>query len=193
MAFGPCLLTSRADYLAAGGHGVVRGEILDDVRLAQAYDRAGLPVTCAVGGRAVSMRSYPGGLRQLVSGWTKNIASGAAAAAPRASLATVLWICAHHAVAAAALLSLVGAALGRDLTAGSSLVWVLGWLVTSWQLRRLLRTAGTFRWWTWALFPVPLLAFDLVFARSALLTVVRRSVRWRGRAVDLDGPAREVG
>ena len=195
MAFGPCLLTSRHDHDAVGGHAVVRNEILDDVRLAQAYDRAGLPVTCAAGGPAVSMRSYPGGLAQLVSGWTKNIASGAAAAAPRASLATVLWISAHHAVAAGALLSAVGAVVGRDLAAGSAVVWVLGWLVTSWQLRTLLRRAGSFRWWTWLLFPVPLLAFDLVFARSALLTVVRRSVRWRGRTVDLrdDARARELG
>lgn len=191
MAFGPCLLTSREDYLAAGGHAAVRGEILDDVRLAQAYDRTGLPVTCAVGGDAVSMRSYPGGLRQLLAGWTKNIASGAAAAAPRASLATVLWICVHHAVAVGALLSMAGA----DLAAGSPFVWAFGWLVSAGQLRWLLRRAGSFRWWTWALFPAPLLAFDLVFARSAALTVVRRSVHWRGRAVALrsDDAAREVG
>ena len=190
MAFGPCLLTSREDYLAVGGHAVVRREILDDVRLAQAYDRAGLPVTCAVGGDAVSMRSYPGGPRQLLVGWTKNIASGAAAAPPRASLATVLWVCAHHAVAVGALLSVAGA----DLAAGSPLLWAIGWLLTSWQLRGLLRLAGSFRWWAWAIFPVPLLAFDLVFARSAALTVVRRSVRWRGRSVDLRGDhaAREV-
>lgn len=190
MAFGPCLLTSREDYLSVGGHAAVRGEILDDVRLAQAYDAAGLPVTCAVGGATVAMRSYPGGLRQLASGWTKNIASGAAAAAPRASLATVLWISAHHAVAVGALLSLAGS----DLAAGSPLVWALGWLATSLQLRWLLRLAGSFRWWTWVLFPVSLLAFDLVFARSAVLTVVRRSVRWRGRSVDLRSDAtRELG
>jgi 4,4'-diaponeurosporenoate glycosyltransferase len=82
MAFGPCLLTSRADYERAGGHAAVRGEILDDVQLAVAYHRAGLPVRCAVGGQSIRMRSYPGGLRQLVDGWTKNFASGASAADP---------------------------------------------------------------------------------------------------------------
>jgi 4,4'-diaponeurosporenoate glycosyltransferase len=56
------------------------------------------------------------------------------------------------------------------------------------HLRAVLHRAGTFRWWTWALFPVPLLAFDVVFARSAARTIVRRSVRWRGREVDLRGP-----
>jgi 4,4'-diaponeurosporenoate glycosyltransferase len=53
----------------------------------------------------------------------------------------------------------------------------------AWQLRWVLRRTGSFRWWTWVLFPVPLLAFDVIFARSAALTVVRRSVRWRGREV----------
>ena len=131
----------------------------------------------------------------LIQATVAALADGAAAADPRASLATVLWISVHHAVAAGVLLSLAGAIAGHDLAAGSAIVWVLGWLLTSWQLRRLQHRAGTFRWWTWALFPVPLLAFDLVFARSALLTVVRRSVRWRGRTVDLrdDARAREVG
>jgi len=53
MAFGPCLLTSRHDYASAGGHSMVLGEILDDVRLAQAYARVGIPVTGAVGVTAV--------------------------------------------------------------------------------------------------------------------------------------------
>ena len=179
MAFGPCLLTSRADYQLAGGHAAVRGEVLDDVRLARAYDAVGLPVTSFVGGDGVSMRSYPGGTAQLVSGWTKNIASGASAASPVASLATVLWICAHHVVALGAARAVV------DGPSTSTALWAVAWLVVALQLRWVLRTAGTFAWWTWLLFPLALLAFDLVFARSALLTVVRRSVRWRGRPVDL--------
>ncbi|MCK5891793.1 glycosyltransferase [Aeromicrobium sp.] len=193
MAFGPCLLTTRTDYQRVGGHATVRAEILDDVSLAVAYDDAGLPVTCALGGQAVTMRSYPGGLGQLVSGWTKNIASGAAACGLRAALATVLWISALHAVVVGTVLSLTGS----SLAAGAPLVWVAGWVGLALGLRGVLRHAGSFAWWTWAAFPLPLLFFDLVFARSAALTVVRRSVLWRGRPVDLrrdgapspDGPS----
>jgi 4,4'-diaponeurosporenoate glycosyltransferase len=187
MAFGPCLLTSRADYETAGGHEAVRGEILDDVQLAAAYDRAGLPVRCAVGGRTIRMRSYPGGLRQLVDGWTKNFASGASAAAPAPTLAAVAWISAHHAVAVGAALALVEAATGRgaSLTWGEPVLWAVAWAGLAAQLWWMLRRIGSFRWWTWALFPVCLLAFDVIFARSAALTLVRRTVRWRGRDVDL--------
>src|SRR3712207_1437904 len=187
MAFGPCLLTSRADYARRGGHAAVRAEILDDVQLAAAYTRAGLPVPCAVGGRSIRMRSYPGGIRQLAAGWTKNIASGASAAPPGPALASALWVSAHHAVAVGAVLALVEAVSGRSLpsTYGHPALWAVAWVGFAWQLRSILRRIGSFRWWTWALFPVPLLAFDLLFARSAALTVVRRSVRWRGRAVHL--------
>jgi 4,4'-diaponeurosporenoate glycosyltransferase len=187
MAFGPCLLTSRADHSAAGGHAAVRADILDDAALAAAYHRAGLPVWCAVGGDAVRMRSYPGGLRQLAAGWTKNIASGASAAAPSASAATVAWISAHHAVAVGALASLGTALAGRggSLVAGSPVLWALAYVGIALQLRWVLRRTGSFRWWAWALFPLTLLAFDVVFARSLALTAVRRSVPWRGRDVSL--------
>lgn len=187
MAFGPCLLTTRDDYRRAGGHEVVRGEILDDAALAAAYHRAGLPVRCFVGGEAVRMRSYPGGLGQLVAGWTKNIASGASDAAPSATAATVTWISAHHAVAVGALLSLLVAMVGRgsSLLVGSPVLWALAYVGVVLQLRWVLHRAGSFRWWAWALFPLPLLAFDLVFARSLALTAVRRSVTWRGRDVAL--------
>ena len=188
MAFGPCLLTSRAAYEHAGGHAAVRQEILDDVELAAAYHRAGLPVRCLVGGRAVRMRSYPGGIRQWADGWTKNFASGASSAAPGPGLGAVSWVSAHHAVAVGAALAAAEVVSGHDLAMahGEPRWWAVAWVVVAWQLRSVLRPLGSFRWWTWALFPVPLLAFDLVFARSLAATVVRRSVRWRGREVRLD-------
>ena len=172
MAFGPCLLTSRAEYERAGGHAAVRGAILDDVRLAAAYHRAGLPVRCAVGGPSVRMRSYPGGIRQLAHGWTKNVASGASAAAPGAALAAVLWVGAHHAVAVGAAAALAEAATGREtgVTYAHPALWVVAWAGVALQLGSILRRIGSFRWWTWALFPLPLLWFDLLFARSAGLT-----------------------
>jgi 4,4'-diaponeurosporenoate glycosyltransferase len=92
-------------------------------------------------------------------------------------------------VAVGALLALAGAASGADLQVarGDLALWMAAWVVVAVQLRSVLRRLGSFRWWAWLLFPVPLVAFDLVFARSAVRTVVRRSVRWRGREVRLDG------
>jgi 4,4'-diaponeurosporenoate glycosyltransferase len=74
---------------------------------------------------------------------------------------------------------------------GHPSVWLAAYAVIALQLRSILHAVGAFRWWTWALFPVPLLAFDAVFSRSAVLTLVRRSVRWRGREVRLEGRAED--
>ncbi len=191
-AYGPCLLTSRAAYERVGGHAAVRGEIVDDVQLAAAYDRAGLPVRCLAGGASVRMRSYPGGLRQLADGWTKNVASGASTAARLPTLGAIWWVCAHHAIGVGLVLAVVEASTGltAPLMYGSLGLWALAWPLFAVQLRAILRRTGSFSWWTWALFPLPLLAFDLVFARSLALTVVRRSVRWRGREVAIGAAGR---
>lgn len=196
MAFGPCLLTSRSDLATAGGHAAVRSAILDDAALAAAYHRAGLPVVCATGGASVRMRSYPEGVGQLAAGWTKNIASGASTAWLPAALGTGLFVSVHHAIAVGAMLTLLDATtgIGGTLVGGHAAVWVAAYVALAWQLRAVLRRLGSFCWWTWALTPVSLLAFDLLFARSAVLSGVRRSVTWRGRDVDLRGhdSAREV-
>ena len=184
MAFGPCLLTTRADYLLAGGHAGVRSAILDDAELAAAYGRAGLPVMCTIGGEAVRMRMYPRGLRQLVEGWTKNIASGATEAEPLSSIIAVAWVATHFAVAAGLLGLLVDLATGSRLPS-TAVALPVAYAVVAAEMRRHLMRIGTFRWWTWALFPVPLLVFGLIFARSLVLTRVLRSVRWKGRAIAL--------
>lgn len=189
MAFGPCLMTSRRDYERVGGHRLVRDAILDDVELAAGYARAGLPVRCFVGATGLRMRMYPGGLRQLVEGWTKNIAAGAGQAQPRAAAAAAAWVSCHFAVAVGLLLTIATTVTGVSLpAAGPWFVWVIGWVVLSCHFGALLRRIGSFRWWTWVLFPVPLLAFGLLFVRSVYLTHVRHAVRWRGRVVPVGGP-----
>ncbi|HSH58329.1 MAG TPA: glycosyltransferase family 2 protein, partial [Acidimicrobiales bacterium] len=77
-AFGPCLVCSREDYLCAGGHQAVAGEVVEDVALARQFAAAGLPVTCLGGEGTIRFRMYPGGPAHLVEGWTKNFAAGAA-------------------------------------------------------------------------------------------------------------------
>ncbi len=81
IANGQYVLARRAAYEAVGGHGAVRGEVVEDLRLAQEMTRAGgrLTVRGAVG--SFSTRMYTS-FRDLVAGWTKNVAVGASQAAP---------------------------------------------------------------------------------------------------------------
>jgi 4,4'-diaponeurosporenoate glycosyltransferase len=179
-AFGPCVMASAADYTAAGGHASVRGEVIDDVHLARRFAAVGRPVTAFAGDATVSFRMYPGGVRELVDGWTKSLAAGAGLVDPLAVAATVAWITACLAVGLAGLDALVHVGeIGR----GEAVRAVVAWAAVTVEVRWLSRRCGTFRWATAVLHPIPTLVFVGLFARSAWLTVVRGRVRWRGRMV----------
>lgn len=169
-AFGPCLATSVADYGRAGGHDAVRASVLDDVDLARAYRRAGLPVDVRGGRGVLSFRMYPTGLRALVDGFTKNLAGGAGSSGMVGTLLVAGWLAAC--VAPAVLATRVAPPVAVACYAAVALqVWA--------HVRRI----GTFGPVVAALYPLPLLLFLAVFARSLLLLVRRGRVRWKGRAV----------
>lgn len=183
-AFGPCLATSRADYLAVGGHAAVRGAVLEDVALARHYLDAGLPVRCLGGRGSVRFRMYPDGFAHLVEGWSKNIAAGAGSTPPMRAVLVFGWI-------TATLLVGYGAVRGvaTVLTGGvgpSAFTWVFyaAWVA---QLTVMLRALGNFGIATAAGFPVPAVAFVGIFVRSLVLTAVRGEVTWKGRSVPVRG------
>jgi hypothetical protein len=178
MAFGPCLLTTVTDYRAAGGHAAVRGEVVEDVHLARRYRARGLPVHCLGGGEVVCFRMYPGGVRQLVEGWTKNVASGAGLSPWWALIGTVAWVCSCVAAALTGTRATLDWVLG-----GGSAPWVavVAWAAVAVQLGWMLGRIGTWRVSTAVLFPIPLLAFLVVFFRSLAVTLVRGEVTWRSR------------
>lgn len=174
-AFGPVMVTSLADYDDVGGHDAVRSEVVEDLALAQRYRDAGRSVEVLEGGAAIRFRMYPGGVRQLVDGWTKNFATGAGSTRRWRLAAIVMWVT-----------SLGTAALALDDGLRGELDPVLGlglYLAFVMQLGWMFRQVGSFGPITALLFPIPLVGFVVVFLRSLWLTHVRHSVTWRGRAV----------
>lgn len=164
MAFGPCLLVGRNDYDTLGGHAhpEVRSLVAEDVALACRARRRELPTTILAGRHVVRVRMYPEGPRQLIEGWTKVLAYGAARTpAPLVAL-TALWVA-----------GATSAALGQAGTVGYA-AWVvqMGWM---------LRRAGRFGPLTALGYPAPLATFLALFARSWILRLRRRPPTWRGR------------
>jgi 4,4'-diaponeurosporenoate glycosyltransferase len=121
---------------------------------------------------------YPGGVRQLVDGWTKNIASGAGLSPWWALLGTVAWVCSCVAVALTGTRAALGWALGDG---PAPWVAVVAWAAVAVQLGWMLGRIGSWRVSTAVLFPVPLVAFLAVFFRSLAVTLVRGEVTWRSR------------
>jgi 4,4'-diaponeurosporenoate glycosyltransferase len=183
-AFGPCLYTSRVEYRRSGGHHAVRHEIVEDVALAHRFRDAGMAINCFTGGATVTYRMYDGPA-QLVEGWSKNIAVGAAGGYPLAVAGTCLWVV-GHVVAGSELVRLVATILRRRRPTATAL-FVAGATVV--HQRRLLRLIGSFRLVTALAFPVPLAFFVATFVHSIFLTVVRRRVTWKRRTISV-GDAR---
>lgn len=160
MAFGPVLAVDRATYERVGGHGhpTVRRTRVEDIALARAIGAAEI----FTGRPIVRFRMYPGGAKELLDGWTRNMSVGLAATPWWAALAVGAWVWS---------------------VAGGWLAWPWAYPLTAVQLWVLGRRVGSFRWITSALFPVATVVFVAVVARSVLLRAARRSVRWKGRAL----------
>ena len=166
-AFGPCLLTTADDYRRAGGHAAVRGAVLDDLALARRYRAAGSAVTIHGGRGTISFRMYPAGLGQLVEGFTKNFASAAGATHRWAAALITLWLAALCAPAVLA---------GTTPTIGAAC-----YVAAAVQMGVHLRRLGSFGTLSAALYPVALVVFVAVFARSLVVTLAFGRVRWKGR------------
>ena len=123
---------------------------------------------------------YPTGLGQLLEGWTKNLSGGAGLAPLLPTLGAVIWVAAGASVTASTF------AMAWQTGSSPARWWpLLGWAVLAIQTAWMLRRIGSFKWWAWAVFPVPLIGFLLIFLRSSLHRLGQRRVRWRGRDIDL--------
>lgn len=180
--FGPVICCTAADYRAIDGHRSVASAIAEDVELGHRFLAAGVAIRVVTGGSLVRFRMYPTGLRSMIEGWSKNMATGAASIALWRTLAVGWWIAALV-IASTQYVSAVGSVVLRgDLPAwDASFVVVASGAV----LGLLLAKVGSFRSWIVALYPVLVAFFVTVFVRSVWLTHVRRSVTWRGRTIDL--------
>jgi 4,4'-diaponeurosporenoate glycosyltransferase len=170
--FGQMLLVDRDSYRRVGGHEAVKGRTLENFFLAQQFRAGGIPTRSVTGRGVFSFRMYPGGLRELIAGWTKGFAAGAGQT-PRGTLFLVVaWM-----------IGLVFAPLGWLMTS-DGLRWGAMYLLCAAQVAWFGRQIGAFRWFTALLYPVPLVFFFAVFARSAMRS--GKSVSWKGREIRAD-------
>ncbi len=160
LAFGPVMALPLRRYRDVGGHGhaAVCGAVAEDVALARIVGASAV----YAGGPLAAFRMYPGGMRDLVDGWTRVVAAGVGAAPWWATAGTAAWI---WSVAAAPF---------------------VGWwayLLAALQIGLLARRAGRFSPVAAALYPIPLAVFVAIAVRSVVRRVAGRPVRWKGRAI----------
>jgi 4,4'-diaponeurosporenoate glycosyltransferase len=170
--FGPLLLIDRQSYRDCGGHTSVRDKVLENFRLAEHCREAGVPVRSTMGSDIISFRMYPGGMSDMIEGWTKGFASGAGRTPGRVMAWIIAW-----------LTGLMIIAIGLPAS-GFDWPWAALYLAATLQTGLFARRAGDFRWWLAPLFPLALVFFFGLFALSSSRS--GRPVTWKGRKIDAD-------
>ncbi|WP_454191537.1 glycosyltransferase [Paenibacillus sp. Marseille-Q7038] len=175
-AFGPCIVCSSDAYKESGGHELVKGEILDHHTLGKCFASLGYQVRNYIGISVLHFRMYPAGWNSLWRGWSKSMASGAAATRFRRLLLVILWIMGMI----SSFFLLIDSFSNEDFLFGSVI-----YVIFALEIAVLLRRVGNFRWWVWSIYPLPLLFFLVLFTRSILMTFVKKKVKWKDREIEL--------
>ncbi|MGY1691803.1 glycosyltransferase [Geodermatophilus sp. SYSU D01105] len=164
-ANGQFLVLRRTAYERAGGHGAVRGEVIEDVALARAVRRTGGRTAPVDGSRLAACRMYEG-WSALRAGYAKSLwasvgGSPVASAAAAAGLTAVAVLPALAALrgSRAGLLGYAAGVAGRAVSAA---------------------VTGSRVWPDSLAHPVSVLLFDALMA-SSLAARRRGTLAWRGR------------
>ena len=178
IANGQFIMVARAAYEAVGTHEAVRGEVAEDLALAQAFHATGRRVHFAFGERLMETRMYQG-LAHLIEGWSKNVYLGGRrsfpdepvlqALAPLALAGVMLFWLAPPMALAAALIGIAEGLLPAALLATG--LAALFWAVMSAAMR--------IPPWYGLAYPLGSLVFLYIVARSTWRGA--RRVEWRGR------------
>jgi len=176
VAFGPAMVSSRADYLRAGGHEAVADKVVEDWFLAHRYEQVGLPVSAWLGRDSIAYRMYPGGLADMVAGFDKNFATAAGEVRWPWMLAMLLWLSGLFWAAWCLPAALLGWPLVGTHAIGPNALIYGAFAV---QLLLLSRRVGRFHWIN-LIFPIPVLFFLGVFI-LAIFKLERGHVEWKGR------------
>lgn len=175
--YGPVILISRPDYAAINGHFPTRNSIVDDITMGKCLQKAGISYRLFLGDGDISFRMYGGGIRDLLQGWTKNIADGAYKTPFLLFFMVFVSVAACISVAIQLILALAWFDLQNILIYS---VLYLGWVA---GLRRASRKLGNFKRRTVLIYPLCLLFFLIVFFLSVFKRLFRMNVRWKGRNI----------
>lgn len=188
LAGGQFMLIRREAYEAIGGHAGVRDRIAEDVALGQGMVAAGRRIHLALAEDLIETRMYTS-FREIVAGWSKNLAAGARMASPRFLALAMPWVAAAAILAlwvlppvvlllATLFPSMLGDPAGTIRWAGgATAAGLFFWIVLRARYRAYPHYA--------LLYPVGATIVAWLFLRSGRLG---RRVSWKGRAYSPERP-----
>ncbi len=185
IANGQFILVRRDAYESIGGHRAVRGEVVEDLRLAQRFIRAGERTFMVHAENHMDTRMYRS-LGGILEGWTKNLAKGARAVVdpwlrPVIPWAIALWLVGFWVAPPLLLAGLLVTGGGGPLltwTLGTTALSILFWMLACRRFEVPMHYA--------VIYPVGAAITAGLFVRSALRG---GRVLWKGRHYG-EGPGR---
>ena len=184
IANGQFIAFTRAGYEAIGGHEAVRAEVVEDLRLAQRTVAAGRRMFIAWGDDLIATRMYRS-FRQIVEGWSKNLARGSRQSVDpwlRPLLPWMIalfligyWVAPPLALASRAFLPAVSLGWAASATAASLAFWICMYRTFSIPVTYAL------------LYPAGAAVTAVLFIRSAIRGP---RIHWKGRTYE-DGASAE--
>ena len=175
--YGPIVLLSQSDYAGIGGHESVKQCIVEDMALGERLKEKGVPYRLYVGDHEIAFRMYPGGIRSLLQGWTKNLIPGVTMTPIRLFLGVFLWVASMISVP----IHVITFGLAENwpwfiLYSILYLVWVVILFSLSKKLGQFFRLPIVF-------YPVLIVVYFAVLFVSVFKKLFGLSVVWKGRAI----------
>jgi len=177
--FGQVVVMERQYYLDSGGHDKVKGELLEDLAFGSALQKKGVGIHCLGGKSTISFRMYPNGIRELINGWSKGFAMGATKTPLPLLLLIIAWISGSLGTTRG-LIEVIVATNNVQIAIWGSL-YILYAARIYWMLVRI----GNFKFYTALFYPIPMAFFVVVFTYSFVRIFLVRSVKWKGREINL--------
>jgi 4,4'-diaponeurosporenoate glycosyltransferase len=181
---GPSLIIARGDYERLGGHGSVKGEVLENLALGQKARQAGISCQTFNGRDALYYRMYPGGLGDLFRGWSKAYFQGMARIPAKVLLLIVFWLVGLAHAARLLVFCLFAGATDPGLYAA---VYAL----FAGQTFFLFNEVGRFRALTALFYPIAFVYFLLIFIIFIAMKILGIKPGWKGRTVPGSTPGKK--
>ena len=177
--FGQVVVMKKQHYLDSGGHDKVKGEILEDLAFGSELQKKGVEIHCLGGRSTISFRMYPNGIRELINGWSKGFAMGAAKTPLPLLILIIAWISGSLGTTRG-LIEVIITTNNVQIAIWGSL-YILYVAQIYWMLVRI----GNFKFYTALFYPIPMAFFVIVFTHSFVRIFIARNVKWKGRKIDL--------
>jgi len=177
--FGPVVMIPRRLFEKFNGYEPVSDKCVEDYCLGKFYESKGIATRLYLGGGLFSFRMYSEGPKQLVEGWTKNFSTGAGITSRLMLLLSIIWITGITVLPVELYIAL---SRGWTLTA---VILALAYILVFLSLLRTSGKLGSFPLLSSLFYPLPLLAFHLIFIYSLVSTKVFKSTTWKGRRMQV--------